>query len=84
MSGSDVHNVQISLTQIPRVQKLNETQLNNAANQGQVLAGLAENRRAKESTQVRELEETDATEREEPKKRKERKNRDGRHIDITV
>ena len=84
MSGSDLHNVQISLTQIPRVQKINETQLNSPANQAQLIAAAAEARRNREPDQVRELDEAEKTEREEPKKRKEKKRRDGKHIDITV
>ena len=83
MSG-EIHNVQISLTQIPRVQKLNETQMNSLANQGHLAASLNEARRDREKEQVRDLDQAEETEAEDPKKRHEKKARDGRHIDISV
>lgn len=60
MAG-EIHNIQITLAQIPHVQKAVEAQHNNPVNLAAAQAALADLRRAEEKKKVNELTEADAT-----------------------
>ena len=86
MGSSEIHNVQITLTQIPRVQKAVEAQYNNPQNQAQTLAALENARRTRELTKVKELTESEATEAEKSEKDhlKKKSKHQLPHIDIKI
>jgi len=86
MSGVDLHNLQITLTQIPHAQKLTEPTHNYPLIQGQAVAVVAEDKRVKARSQVKKLSEAEATDAEDPTRTHHRKQADGdqRHIDLTI
>jgi len=86
MSGADLHNLQVTLSQIPHVQKLTEPTHNNPLNQVQTLSALAEVKREKERSKVKELTESEATNAEDSTKAHHQKQADTnrRHIDIKI
>jgi len=81
MGGVEIHNVQITLAQIPHVQKAVEGQYNNPQNQAQTLAVLNDIKRYKELSQVRGLNKSNASEPEEEEKSHLKQNT---HINIKI
>lgn len=67
---TEIHNMQVILSQIPRAQKLNEHTQQLIPNGNQILNVVAEVQRKEAMTKTKELTESERTEREEPEKRR--------------
>ena len=69
----EIHNLQLILTQMPRVVKINEAQA--VANGAQIISVVNEEKKELKTTKVIKLSEIERTEKEDPQKRKLKKSK---------